>query len=430
LLSKRASRLRRLAALLGHGTLLLITSSSALAVLFIFFFIARDAIPFFFTGEASVWARMGEFFAGRAWYPSHEPPSFGALSIFVGSGLVTAGAILVAVPLGVSAAVCLSDILPFTLRQVVKPVIEVLAAIPSVAYGFFALVIFAPLLQNDGGRVLTIGWWCLATPVALLAVFVLSDVFAAHMMSGGRGVIRASLAVILFVPAVALLHQHLTFWWWSLSIPLAGIASFVVGELLATVAGSQRQGAIRVALAVIMLAAAALGLPYVGGRLSVIEVSSGANALNVSIILGIMALPTVVSVSEDALQAVGRDLREGSYALGSTRAETLVRVVIPAASSGICAAVILGVMRAIGETMVVWMASGNAAQIPQPFYNLLEPVRTLTATIAGDMGEADHVTGSSRYHVLFAMALALLSISLICNLISERVIGRGGSRHG
>jgi phosphate transport system permease protein len=155
-----------------------------------------------------------------------------------------------------------------------------------------------------------------------------------------------------------------------------------------------------------------------------LEIASGANALNVSIILGIMALPTVVSVSEDALQAVGRELREASYALGATRAETVVRVVIPAASSGILAAVILGVMRAMGETMVVWMASGNSAKIPSPWYNFLEPVRTLTATIAGDMGEADHVTGSARYHVLFAMAACLLAISFAANLASEWAMRR------
>jgi phosphate transport system permease protein len=213
------------------------------------------------------------------------------------------------VPLGVLAAVCLSDVLPFTLRQAVKPVIEILAAIPSVAYGFFALVVFAPFLQSLGA-------------------------------------------------------------------------------------------------------------------------ASGTNALNVSIILGIMALPTVVSVSEDALQAVGRELREGSYALGATRAETILRVVIPAAGSGILAAVILGVMRAIGETMVVWMASGNAAQIPEPWFNLLEPVRTLTATIAGDMGEADHVTGSARYHVLFAMALSLLAISFAGNLASEWISRRSLKKLG
>jgi len=216
---------------------------------------------------------------------------------------VTAGAALVAVPLGVAAAVCLSDVLPFSVRQVVKPVVEMLAAIPSVAYGFFALVVLAPWMQTHGA-------------------------------------------------------------------------------------------------------------------------DSGTNALNVSIILGVMALPTVVSVSEDALQAAGRELREGSYALGATRAETLLRVIIPAASSGILAAVLLGIMRALGETMVVWMASGNAAQIPTPWYNLLQPVRTLTATIAGDMGEADHVTGSARYHVLFAMGLCLLLFCFTCNVISEQIVAR------
>jgi phosphate transport system permease protein len=115
-------------------------------------------------------------------------------------------------------------------------------------------------------------------------------------------------------------------------------------------------------------------------------------------------------------------MREGSYALGATRAETLLKTIIPAALSGICAAVILGVMRAFGETMVVWMASGNAAQIPEPWYNFLEPIRTLTATIAGDMGEADHVTGSARYHVLFAMALCLLAFSFMMNLASEMIV--------
>jgi phosphate transport system permease protein len=137
-----------------------------------------------------------------------------------------------------------------------------------------------------------------------------------------------------------------------------------------------------------------------------------------------MALPTVVSVSEDALQAVGRELREGSYALGATRAETLVRVVIPAAASGISAAVILGVMRAVGETMVVWMASGNAAHVPEPWYNFLASVRTLTANIAGDMGEADQSLGSSRYHVLFAMALCLLAVSFALNMLSEWAVHR------
>jgi phosphate transport system permease protein len=296
-LSRRERKRKDALSVLGRGALFAITALVSLSVLLIIAFLARDALPFFHQRGFS------EFFGSTSWYPTQDPPQFGALAIFVGSALVTAGAALVAVPLGVAAAICLSDILPFALRQVVKPVVEILAAIPSVAFGFFALVILAPWMQEQG-------------------------------------------------------------------------------------------------------------------------VASGTNALNVSIILGVMALPTVVSVSEDALQAVGRELREGSYALGATRAETLVKVVLPAAGSGILAAILLGLMRAIGETMVVWMASGNAAQVPHPWYNLLQPVRTLTATIAGDMGEADQVTGSARYHVLFAMGLCLMLFSFTCNLISERIVAR------
>jgi len=162
----------------------------------------------------------------------------------------------------------------------------------------------------------------------------------------------------------------------------------------------------------------------VGNVLSAIQIMTGTNALNVSIILSFMALPTIVSVAEDSLQAVGRELREGSYALGATRAETIVKTILPAASSGILAAVILGIMRALGETMVVWMASGNSSHIPDPWYNYLDSIRTLTATIAGDMGEADQVTGSARYHVLFAMGLLLLIFSFASNLISERIVVR------
>jgi phosphate transport system permease protein len=368
-LSKRASRIRRLAALAGHGVLLTITASSALAVLFIFFFIAKDAIPFFQLRG------FRELLGGLTWDPAEELPAFGALPIFVGSALVTLAATLVAVPLGIPAALCMSDILPFNVRQLIKPVIEVLAAIPSVAYGFFALVVFAPLLQEHGGAILAIAWFCIALPPAGVAVFVLSDMFAGRFP------------------------------------------------------GQSRQARVRAVLALGLAVAAVAVLMLVGIRLSAVEVTSGTNALNVSIILGFMALPTVVSVSEDSLQAVGRELREGAYALGATRAETLLRVVVPAAASGLCAAVILGIMRAIGETMVVWMASGNAPQIPQPWYNLLEPVRTLTATIAGEMGEAAHVPGEPRYHVLFAMALALLTIAFLCNFVSERVIARSVAKY-
>ena len=362
-MTKGARRRGRLAALFGRSVLTAAASSSIVALLFIFYFIIKDAVPFFrFEG-------FGEFFGSVRWYPSREEAEFGALAIFIGSALVTIGASLVAVPLGVLAALCLSDILPFSVRQIVKPVIEMLAAIPSVVYGFFALVVFAPLLQSHGGSLLAAGSLIVFVPIALVTSAVLGNAAGARSPERSRGAVRI------------------------------GTSLFAGGVFAA-------------------------GIALLAGALGRLTVSSGTNALNASIILGIMALPTVVSVSEDALVAVGRDLREGSYALGATRVETLVGVVIPAAKSGLLAAVILGVMRAIGETMVVWMASGNAAKVPHPWFNLLEPVRTLTATIAGDMGEADHVYGSSRYHVLFAMALCLLAVAFIMNLLSELAVRR------
>jgi phosphate transport system permease protein len=211
---------------------------------------------------------------------------------------------------------------------------------------------------------------------------------------------------------------------WFVGAPLAALAVMVLGDILAARLPKKARGSARWIITGLLGLAGFAGLWWTAGRIGGMEIASGTNALNVSVILGIMALPTVVSVSEDALQAAGRELREGSYALGATRAETIVRVVIPAAASGILAAVILGVMRAVGETMVVWMASGNTAKIPSPWFNYLEPVRTLTATIAGDMGEADHVTGSARYHVLFAMAACLLIVSFACNLASEWITRR------
>ena len=368
-ISKGARRFRRVGALFGSALLVALASSSVIALLFIFYFIIRDAFPFFRLEG------IREFFTSTHWYPSRDPAEFGALSIFVGSALVTLGASVVAVPLGILAALCLSDILPFAVRQVAKPVIEMLAAIPSVVYGFFALVVLAPLIQTRGGNLLAAGAWMVLAPLLLVAVAVASDIVSARFPHRMGTPVRIATSVVL-----------------------GGLG---VGALLALT-----------------------------GVLNRLVVSSGTNALNVSVVLGIMALPTIVSVSEDALNSVGRELREGSYALGATRAETLLKVVVPAARSGILAAVILGVMRAIGETMVVWMASGNAARIPSPWFNLLQPVRTLTATIAGDMGEADQVTGSARYHVLFAMALCLLAFAFIMNLVSEYVVRRSRKMRG
>ncbi len=359
----------RISGLFGHGLLLLITSSSALLIIFIFYYIIREALPFFKIRG------FVEFFTQNAWHPVGNPEEFGALAIFFGSGMVTLGSIIFAVPIGVVAAACLSDILPFSLRQLTKPIIEILAAIPSVAFGFFALVVLAPLMQNHGGLIL-----------------------------GGSV--------------------------WVVGLPLLFLASWIGAEFLATRIDGKNLPTTRWTLRLVLSVGGLLALWYVAGIFGQMRVTSGTNALNVSLVLGIMALPTIVSVSEDALQSVRRELREGAYALGATRAETMMWVVFPAARSGITAAIILGVMRAIGETMVVWMAAGGAEQIPTPWYNFLEPVSTLTATIAGEMGEADHVTGSARYHVLFCMALVLLTISFVFNFISDRIIGKGGLAKG
>lgn len=314
------------------------------------------------------WCLIRDFFTGKEWRPAKEPGSFGSAPIFFGSLIVTIGSILVAVPLGVAAAVCLSDILPFEVRQYVKPVIEILAAIPSVAYGFFAVVVFGQILKDYNGKILAGGLWLVCVPLAVLVTVVVADILADKVSAKGKASMIRALTYL-----------------------------FMGGGLL--------------------------GLLLWGGlTLWGIDIDRGENALNVSIILGIMALPTVVSVSEDALQAVGRDLRAGSYALGATRAETVIKTVIPAAISGIIAAIILGIMRAIGETMVVWMASGNASEFPEPWYNVLKGVSTLTATIARDMGEADHISGAARFHVLFLLALCLLTISFCMNLASEWVV--------
>jgi phosphate transport system permease protein len=230
--------------------------------------------------------------------------------LLAGSGYVTIVSIIFAVPLGILAAVFLSDIISMRIRSIVKPIIEILAAIPSVAYGFFAVMVLAPWMQNKFGF------------------------------------------------------------------------------------------------------------------------STGTNALNASLILAVMALPTIISVSEDSISAMGRELREASYSLGATRMETIFKVIIPAAHSGIIAAIVLGMMRAIGETMVVWMASGNAAQIPHPWWDLSQSIRTLTATIAGDMGET--AKGSPHYEALFAVGLLLLIITLCLNIISEYFLmqaKKAGGKH-
>ncbi len=234
------------------------------------------------------------FLFGKHWYPVHEPPEFGILPLIIASFMVTIGAIIVALPLGLGVAIYTSEISHPRIREFVKPVIEMLAGIPSVIYGFFGMVILAPLFQR-----------LLNLPIGL---------------TGGTA----------------------------------------------------------------------------------------------AVILGVMALPTVASIAEDSLSSVPKHLREASFALGANKWETITRTVIPAAKSGILTAVILGIGRAIGETMTVLMVAGGSAVIPK---RLFTPVRPLTATIAAEMGEAP--MGGTHYHSLFAIGILLFLITVGLSLIAE-----------
>lgn len=240
-----------------------------------------------------------KFIFGRSWYPTYSPAEFGILPLISASAWVTLGAAIVCLPLGVGSALYLNELAGPRQKAVLKPIIELLASIPSVVFGFFGMVILTPFLQK------------------------------------------------------------------------------------------------------------AFHLP------------TGLTALNASIILGVMATPTVCSIAEDALNYVPNAFREASFAVGATRWQTLTQVVIPAAGSGISTAIILGMSRAIGETMTVLMVAGGAAVMPNTF---LEPVRPMTAAIAAEMGEAP--MGGSHYHALFAIALVLFVITFLFNIIAELISRR------
>lgn len=265
-----------------------------LTVFFILTFLVKDGLPIFAA------ATPGEFLFGATWNPTGAIPTYGTLPLWVGTLLVTIGAMVIAAPLGIACAIVIAELASPRVKAVFKPAIELLAGIPSVVYGFFGLI-------------------------------VLTDV------------IRV-----------------------SFSVP------------------------------------------------------TGETWLAGSILLGIMALPTIISVSEDAISAVPKEYREGSLALGTTRWQTISQVIVPSALSGITAALILGIGRAVGETMAVLMVTGNAPIIPEPLYNVLSPIRTLTGTLGIEMGET--AIGSTHYHALFGVALLLLLITLVVNLSAMRIL--------
>jgi len=268
-------------------------------VLLIFLFLLREGLPVF--SEVS----LGNLF-GTRWYPTFD--LFGTLPLILGSALVTVTAILIALPLGVATAVFVREMAPAWTREVLKPVIEVLAGIPSVVLGFFGMTLVAPFVRES------------------------------------------------------------------------------------------------------------LGAP------------TGLTALTGALILAYMALPTIVSVAEDALDAVPKSYRDAGLAMGATQWQTIWRVVVPAARSGIVTAVMLGMGRAIGETMAVMMVTGNAARMPVTLDSLLRPVRTMTATIATEMGEV--AQGSVHYHALFGVGIILFVLTFLINLAAASTMFKKKRRGG
>jgi len=269
---------------------LLFALVSVLVLGLIVFSLFREGLPLFKT------VSVKDFLFGLEWYPTYDPPSFGIFPLVVGSLIVTLIATVIAVPLGVMAAIYISEIAPRRIKEILKSVIELLAGLPSVVLGFFGMVIVAPWLQE-------------------------------------------------------------TF-----------------------------------------------------------DLPTGLNIINASVILAIMAIPTISSISEDALYAVPREFKEASYALGATKFETIAQVIVPSSLSGISTAVMLGMARAIGETMVVLMVAGGAAAIPE---SLFDPVRPMPASIAAEMGETPY--GSSHYQALFAIGMVLFFLTLAFNLIADYV---------
>jgi phosphate transport system permease protein len=292
-----AAKLTRWKELVIESLIWMAGLSTIVIVALIFFFLLREGIPTFLD------IPLRQLFGSR-WYPIEG--IFGLWPLIVGSLLVTAGAVIIAVPLGLTTAIYLGEIAPPWQREILKPLIEVLAGIPSIVLGFIGWVALAPLIQR-------------------------------------------------------------------------------------------------------------LGAP------------TGLTAFTGSLILAYMALPTIISISEDALYAVPKEYRDGALAIGATQWQTIWRVVLPAARSGIVIAVMLGIGRAIGETMAVMMVTGNAANIPALGPGILfQPVRTMTATIAAEMGEV--AQGSLHYSVLFGIGIALFAITFAINSLATRLVGNQPTR--
>jgi len=211
-----------------------------------------------------------------------------------------------------------------------------------------------------------------------------------------------------------------TFWAVLICVPLGVGSAMFIAEVAPKALKNVLKSFVEILAAIPSVVLGFLGIIWLGPVLrDTFHLSTGMCGLTGSLLLAFMALPTIISISEDALTGVPRSYREAAYGLGATRWQTLWRVVLPSASSGIVAAVMLGIGRVVGETMVVLMVTGNAPVIPT---SILQPVRTLTATIAGEMGET--VGGSEHYYALFAVGLVLFIITFAVNFVADLFLRR------
>lgn len=272
------------------STFLLIAFISIAVLFLIMLFLFKEGLPVFKV------VSLKEFLLGNLWYPTDDYPDFGIFPMIAGTLSVTFFASCLAVPFGIMGAIYLAEIASNRIREWLKPVFELLAAIPSVVIGFIGMVVIAPVMQN------------------------------------------------------------------------------------------------------------------------VFNIPTGLNMLNASLMLALMAVPTITSITEDAINAVPQELKDASLALGATKWETILKVVLPASLSGIITSVILGMSRVIGETMVVLMVAGGAAMVPS---SLFDPVRPMTASIAAEMGEAPF--HGEHYYALFAIGIILFIFTFIFNLIADYV---------
>ena len=288
---KGKSRRRKEQLIKGLFFIVAFASISVLALIVIFLFM--EGLPIF--NKVAV----RDFIFGHYWYPTSEPPDFGIFPLIIASIAVTVISSLMSIPLGVFTALYLAEVASARMREWVKPIIELLAALPSVVIGFFGMVIVAPFLQDF------------------------------------------------------------------------------------------------------------------------LEIPVGLNLFNASLMLAFMSVPTICSISEDAIFSVPRELKEASLALGATRWETIWRVIIPASISGISTAVILGMSRAMGETMVVLMVAGGAAMIPA---SLFDPIRPMPASIAAEMAEAPF--RGDHYYALFATGIVLFVFTMIFNMMADYISNR------